>query len=435
MSDELPVGESRAAKADPAPVEQGSLRILMLEDNPADVELEQRLLRGAGLEFTAAVVDTEASYRRQLAAFRPDVILADFALPGFSGESALAIAREQCPQVPFIFLSGVLGDDAAVELIRQGATDFVLKDRPSRLPSVVRRAVTEAEQRRRLAGLEARLQQSQRLESFGRLAGGVAHEFNNQLGVMLTYAAFIREEAAGKARQATGDEGWDDILRDAGEIERAGQRVLRLVRQLLAAGGQQLVRPGLIDLGTVVSEIDELLRFTVGAGIEVRVSLAPRLSLVTADRGQVEQVLLNLAMNARDAMPDGGRFSLETRNVMISPGEAVDLGLAPGAHVRLTARDSGAGMDQETLEHAFEPFFTTKPFVEGGGLGLSAVYGIIRQAGGTAEISSAPGAGTTVTTWLPVATSDIAASPGMPAGAVGGAPNCVRPQGPADISP
>jgi two-component system, cell cycle sensor histidine kinase and response regulator CckA len=421
VSDGLLVGAGRAGEPGPAAAGADALRILILEDDLADAELEQWLLRGAGVDFTAVVVDAKASYLRQLDALRPDVILSDFGLPGFSGESALRIARERCPQVPFIFLSGVLGDDAAVELIRQGATDYVLKDRMGRLPSVVRRAVTEARQRQRLAGLEAQLQRSQRLDSFCRLAAGVAHEFNNQVGVMLNYAAFIREQAAGQARPGPHDEGWDEVARDAGQIEQAGQRVLRLVHQLLAAGGQQPICPSLIDLNQVIRGIDELLRFTAGAGVQVRARLAPRLWLVTADRAEVEQVLLNLTMNARDAMPAGGRFSIETSNAMISTGEAADRGLAPGAYVRLTGRDNGAGMDQDTLEHAFEPFFTTKPFVEGGGLGLSAVYGIIRQAGGTVELSSAPGTGTTVTLWLPAATSDTAAATGRPAAAAAAA--------------
>jgi signal transduction histidine kinase len=298
---------------------------------------------------------------------------------------------------------------------RQGATDYVLKDRPARLPAVVRRAVDEAGQRSRLARMEAHLQRSQRLEAFGRLAAGVAHEFNNQVGAMLSYAAFIRQEAASRTHHGSDDEAWDGIRRDAEQIEQAGQRVTRLVHQLLTAGGQQISRPGLIDLNQVIGGIDELLRTTAGASIEFRMSPAPRLRLAAADKGQLEQVLLNLTMNARDAMPGGGSFSIQTQNVTVGPGEAEDLGLTPGAYVRLTARDSGPGMEPEILKHAFEPFFTTKPFVEGAGLGLATVYGIITQAAGTVGISSAPGAGTTVTAWLPAA-SETAASSGQPAG-------------------
>jgi DNA-binding NtrC family response regulator len=147
-----------------------SARILILEDESWDAELAQRLLSDAGLSFTAMVVATEASFVEQLTAFQPDVILSDYHLPGFSGKKALAIAQERCPQIPVIMWSGVLGDEAAVELIKQGATDYVLKDRPARLPSVIQRAIAQAEQRARLAGLEDQLRQAQRLASLGQLA-------------------------------------------------------------------------------------------------------------------------------------------------------------------------------------------------------------------------------------------------------------------------
>ena len=388
-----------------------ALRILILEDDPADAELEQRLLRTAGLDFTAVVVDTRPSYLAELAAFRPDVILADFALPGFSGTSALEMVQEQCPEVPFILLSGEIGDEAAVELIRQGATDYVLKDRPARLAPVVRRAVTEAEQKRQLARLEAHLRRSERLESVGQLAAGVAHEFNNQVGAMLNYAEFIREEAAARAQQGPGDDGWDGVRRDAEAIEHAGQRVIRLVHQLLAAGSREVLRPKLLNLNQVLGGIRELLHSTVGPGIEFQLSLAPDLRPVTADSGQIEQVLLSLATNAREAMPDGGSYSIATRNVTVSPAEAARLGLGAGSHVCLTSRDTGTGIPPEVLEHVFEPFFTTKPLVEGGGLGLASVYGMARQAGGAVEVSSRPGAGTTVTVWLP-ASADTACTAG-----------------------
>ena len=389
---------------------RGGLRILILEDNPADAELEQRLLAGAGLDFTAVVVDTAASYAQQIHAFRPDVILADYSLPGFSGEGAIKIAQEQCPDTPVIIVSGVIGDEAAVELIRQGATDYILKDRPARLAPVIRRAVAEAEQRSRLARMQAHLQQAQRLESIGRLAGGIAHELNNQVGAILSYAAFIHDEATRTVQRGISLD-LLAICRDAEQIDKAGQRVIKLVNQLREAGSRDVIRAELIDLNEVIAGIDELLRSTAGGGTEFRLSLSPRLWPVAADPGQIQQVLLNVTTNAREAMPEGGSFSIETQNVTLDHSQAADLGLTPGSYVCLTARDSGAGMKPEVLEHAFEPFFTTKPLVEGGGLGLASAYGIIRQAGGTATISSAPGTGTSVTIRLP------AAIPGQAAGA------------------
>ena len=191
-----------AAATDPAA--RGALRILILEDQPSDAELEQRLLRRAGLDFTAVVVDTEETFLRQLEAFRPEVILSDYSLPGLSGEDALKITRQRYPHVPFVFLSGALGEEAAVELIRRGATDYVLKDRPARLATVVRRAVDEVEQRAARARLEAQLQQARRMESLGKLAGGVAHDFDDLLGTALNYMSFISGKSRKSRRRSTG---------------------------------------------------------------------------------------------------------------------------------------------------------------------------------------------------------------------------------------
>jgi len=380
-----------------------SLRILFLEDDPADAELAQRLLTGAGLDFTAVVVDTETAFAEQLAAFGPDVILADFALPGFSGKNALKITQERFPQVPFIFLSGVIGDGEADELISQGATDYVFKDRPARLASVIRRAITEADQRAQRAQLEAQRDQSRRLESVGRLAGGVAHDFNNMVGAMLNYTEFIAVQAAEGAGRGIDKEAWEETGRDAEQIEILGQRVIQRVRQLLAVGGQELISPELIDLSQLLRRNEELLRRTLGPSIELHVAVASRPCLVTADRGQLGQVLMELAANARDVMPAGGTCSAQTRNVTIGPDEPEPHpGLTPGTYACLIVRDSGHGMEPQVLEHAFEPFFTTKPQVSGGGLGLAGVYGIISQNGGTVRISAAPGS-TTVTVWLPAA--------------------------------
>jgi len=258
----------------------------------------------------------------------------------------------------------------------------------------------EADQKAQRARLEAQLIQSQRLESVGRLAGGIAHDFNNMVGAMLNYAEFIKGQAAERAGRGIDKEAWEDTRRDAEQIESLGQRVIQRVRQLLAAGGQELVSPELIDLSQLLGRSEELLRGTLGSSIELHVALATRPCLVAADRGQLDQVLMELAANARDAMPAGGTCSAETRNTTIGPDEPeLHPGLTPGNYACLIVRDSGPGMEPQVLEHAFEPF-TTKPQVTGSGLGLAGVYGIISQIGGTVGISSAPGS-TTITVWLP----------------------------------
>lgn len=380
-----------------------ALRILMVEDEAWEAELARRYLGQAGMSCTITVVGTHEAFEQQLASFRPDVILSDFSIPGFPGESALKLAMEQQPQVPFIFFSGVLGDERAVDLIRQGATDFVLKDRAAvRLPLVIQRALTEADQRAHVAALEAELNRTRHLASISRLAAGVAHELNNQVGAMLGLAELIHGEAARRAESGFGADGWKAVGEDAGKIDKVGRRVIRLVNQLLAIGGHQRIRPEPMDLHQTATAAEKLLGTTLGAHVTVHVASAGPLWPVLADPARIHEALLELAMNAGDAMPDGGTLSIQTRNVTLTAAEAGEhAGLEAGDYVCLTVSDTGHGMAPETVERAFEPFFTTKPFVEGGGLGLASVHGIIGRAGGTVTISSAPGSGTAVTIWLP----------------------------------
>jgi hypothetical protein len=251
--------------------------------------------------------------------------------------------------------------------------------------------------------LEAQLHQSQRLESLGHLAGGVAHDFNNLLAVILNYTAFVAEQVSAAAK--TGDEEWEAAQRDIEQVERAAERATRLTHQLLAFGRREVVRPEVLNLNQVVGEIEQLLRRTIGEHIELVTALDPDLWPVLADPGQIEQVLVNLAVNARDAMPAGGKLSIDTENTLVDPAYAAARpGLQPGRYVRLRVADTGTGMDRDTLARVFEPFFTTKPKGEGAGLGLATVYGIITQAQGHAQIYSEPGLGTTFTALLPVTT-------------------------------
>ena len=381
------------------PAARGALRILILEDQPSDAELEQRLLRRAGLDFTAVVVDTEETFLRQLEAFRPEVILSDYSLPGFSGEDALKITRQRYPHVPFVFLSGALGEEAAVELIRRGATDYVLKDRPARLATVVRRAVDEVEQRAARARLEAQLQQARRMESLGKLAGGVAHDFNNLLGTALNYMSFISEEVAKEPSQIH----WQAVRDDITEVETAVQQAVDLTRQLLTFGRREVLQPGVLNINDVIADAGHLLVRALGEHIELATVLAGDLGPVFADRGQIERVLINLAVNARDAMAAGGRLTIETASTELDEADAAGpVKLPPGSYIRVKVRDTGTGIPEEVIDRVFEPFFTTKPQGAGIGLGLATIYGIITRANGAVQIDSEPGQGTTVTILLPV---------------------------------
>jgi two-component system, cell cycle sensor histidine kinase and response regulator CckA len=254
--------------------------------------------------------------------------------------------------------------------------------------------------------LEAQLHQSQRLESLGQLAGGVAHDFNNLLAVILNYSAFVEEELQ-TAVDAGDGERWSAACRDVAQIQRAARRAIGLTHQLLTFGRREVVRPRVLNLNDVVSDVQSLLHRTLGEHVTLDVSLQPDLCAIRADPGQLEQVLMNLAVNARYAMPSGGTLAIETASVLLDEEDAArQPGLHPGWHVRLRVSDTGVGMPPEVQMHAFEPFFTTKPKGEGTGLGLATVYGIITQAGGRVQIYSEPGLGTTITVLIP-ATDDV----------------------------
>ena len=261
----------------------------------------------------------------------------------------------------------------------------------------------EAEQQK----MEARFQRTQRLESLGQLAGGIAHDFNNLLAVILNYASFIVEDAAGTALSA-----------DAEQIARAARRGSDLTHQLLAFARREVIRPRPLDVNTVVTEVHQMLRRSIGEHITLNTNTTAGLPAVMADPGQLEQVLVNLAVNARDAMPAGGQLTIDTATVEVDDEHAAfRAGLKPGTYVRIRVSDTGTGMPKEVIDKAFDPFFTTKPSGQGTGLGLATVYGIVTQAGGTAQIYSEAGFGTTITMLLPI--TDAAVRPEAPAVSVG----------------
>jgi two-component system, cell cycle sensor histidine kinase and response regulator CckA len=239
--------------------------------------------------------------------------------------------------------------------------------------------------------LEAQLRQAQKMEAVGQLAGGIAHDFNNLLTAILTHSQFLLSELAeGPARQ------------DAAEIQQTAERAAALTRQLLAFSRKEVAQRGPLDLNAVVTETEQMLRRTLGTNIRLEADLAPRPGAVLANRGQLEQVLVNLAINSRDAMPGGGSLTLRTREVVVDQAAARSQpGLSPGAYTTLAVEDTGTGIAPELQERIFEPFFTTKPVGQGTGLGLSTVYGIVKQWGGYIALESAPGRGTIFTIYLP----------------------------------
>jgi signal transduction histidine kinase len=248
--------------------------------------------------------------------------------------------------------------------------------------------------------LEAQLHQSQKMEAVGRLAGGVAHDFNNLLTAIQGYGSLLLTQVNGEPMQR----------RYAEQIMEAAKRSAELTQQLLAYSRKQVLQPAIVDANVVVEEIERLLSRMVGEDVLVTCALDPQLGRVLVDRGRLGQVVMNLAVNARDAMPKGGRLTIATSAVVLTGLEVVATGGAPaGCYSRITVTDTGTGIDQQTLEHIFEPFFTTKGEHEGTGLGLAMVFGTVKQSGGYIGVRTAPGAGTTFSVFLPEAVVELPA--------------------------
>ncbi|MGA2838273.1 MAG: PAS domain S-box protein [Acidimicrobiales bacterium] len=287
---------------------------------------------------------------------------------------------------------------SAIETADGLVVSAAVRDVTERVEAQAERERLRAEAQRER--LEGQLHQSQRLESLGQLAGGVAHDFNNLLGAILNYSVFVAEEID---KLPPGLPSIDVLRNDVEQIRRAAERGAELTYQLLAFGRREIVQPQVLDLNEVVLGVEQLLKRTIGEHVELRVTLASRVSAILADPGQLEQVLVNLAVNARDAMLTGGIVTIETGDVEVDDDYAgLHAGLEHGRYVRLRVCDNGVGMEPDVLKHAFEPFFTTKPKGEGSGLGLATVYGIITRAGGYGHIYSEPGVGTTFNALFPV---------------------------------
>jgi len=368
------------------------LHILHLEDEPNDAALVQSTLEAEGIACATTRVQNHDDFVAALEHGGIDLILSDCSLPAFDGLSAMSIVRARWPDLPVILVSGTLGEELAIDSLKDGATDYVLKQRLSRLVPAVRRAMQEVEERAERRRLEAQFIEAQKTEVIGQLAGGVAHDFNNIIAVIMGYSDLMMQEL-----------GPDDRLRKhVGEIRHASERAAALTGQLLVFSRKQKVQPVVLDLNEVVKDLDRMLRRLIGENIQMTIVPGNQIGRVKADPGYIGQVLMNLVVNARDAMPNGGKLVIATNNLTLDEnGARTRTGATPGDYVLLSVSDTGTGMTDEVKARLFEAFFTTKPKGKGTGLGLATCQTIAQQSGGHISVESEIGKGTTFRIYLP----------------------------------
>jgi PAS domain S-box-containing protein len=346
-------------------------------------------ITGKFLEANDAAAEAFGYTRQELA----DLSIADLYAPKDEQDAAeVAAARSRKSNVRFGPIT-LRKKDGTMMRVLVTTYEVLYGGRPARVSMV--EDVTQREK------LERQLNQSQRLESLGQLAGGVAHDFNNLLGVIVNFAIFAKEKVLASGNGSPSP-ALQLAVKDMDRVVRAGESAARLTHQLLAFARREVVRPQSIDVNLVVAELEPLVSRTLGEHIEFITSPGKDVWPALMDPGQLEQVLTNLAVNARDAMPKGGKLTIDCENVNVDSTYAAGRpGLKPGRYVRIRVTDTGTGMDAATLQRVFEPFFTTKPKGHGTGLGLATVYGIVNQAGGDVSIYSELGVGTRAHVLLP----------------------------------
>ncbi len=367
------------------------LKLLIVEDSEDDYLLILHALNRAGFNCESRRIQNPVSFQRAIEDENWDLIISDYSLPAFGAPQALTILNEAKLDIPFIVISGTVGEETIVGLMKSGARDCVMKEQLTRLPGAIQRELREAEARRQFRRVEEQFRHAQKMEAIGRLATGLAHDFNNLLTIITGFAqlALLEPNPA--------QSGLEQIL-------RASDRAADLTRKLLVFSRQEPRKVKVFDFNVLIRDLEKMIHRLIGEDVSVRMVFHDSEALVTADPNQIEQVILNLVVNSRDAMPKGGILTVETQAYDMDAQTSELYDCVTGPYCRISVTDTGIGMDKKTLTQIFEPFFTTKAEGQGTGLGLSTVYGIVRQSGGAIRANSEPGMGTTMQILLPGAT-------------------------------
>jgi signal transduction histidine kinase/ActR/RegA family two-component response regulator len=381
------------------------LRVLHLEPNKKDSDRIGAMLTEGGIPCVIRRVGTRRAFASALTEGDIDLILAELSLPGFDGRGALELAQQLTPHVPFIFVVTARSEKQCLEQLRQGAVDCIVKERLGRLiPSVLRvlRERKEREAREQaeeaLRAGEMQLRRLQKLEGVGRLAGGLAHDFNNLLTVIMGQSQVLLSEMSA-----------DHPLRSrVEEVQNAGERARILIRRLLMFSRKQPSEAKVVSLNAVLADFETMLRRLIGEDIQLTMRPSAEDLRIKVDASFIEQVVMNLVVNARDAMPKGGRVSIETAPISLNHAPMYYRhAMSVGEYARLSIADTGCGIAPEVQAQIFKPFFTTKEEEKGTGLGLSTVFDIVTQSGGGLDVTSKIGEGTRFDIYLPRVVSKV----------------------------
>ena len=377
------------------------LRVLIADDSENDAFFLLRELRKAGYEPVHERVSAAPAMKAALERQTWDIVISDYEMPHFGGFEALRLLKESGHDLPFILVSAVVSEETAVAAMKAGAHDYIMKRKLARLAPAIERELREAQTRLArktaedaLRKKEEQMRQTQKMEAVGLLAASVAHDFNNILSAIAGHnALLLRGLTAG-----------DACRKNAEQIDKCAQMAATLVRQLLTYSRKQVIAPRVLELNAVIHNIEPILRRFITRSIEFCSALNPEAGHISADPGQIEQVLVNLVVNARDAMLNGGKLTITTANIGPDETEVTDFpNLGARRYVMLAIADTGTGMTEEVKARLFEPFFTTKPADKGTGLGLATCSDIVKQSNAYMKVHSELGNGTTFKIYFPQA--------------------------------